>query len=503
MATLSLRQFCSKYGANNRVFGVDGKKIFTHLDLMGGEFSTLNVPDEHAEEFLKSVALEIERNEKFHLIEHRTDVFPMFYDVDCKFEVKDLPSVATVAKVFREIMYDLRRFFPDVPESDYRVKFRCIVATSPDKQLESGMVKRGYHLHFPNIYVNKEQACMIHASATSMLNRLPPGIRMKLPDGMRYEDILDDSVFHANGLRMIEQDKITVCEACKGKKPAINTCQVCASKGRLSENRPYSIGFTIGGDGTPDNEFTMSLKESVLKTVQVTSIRSFNKPADPLFKRYPGAPSPFPTHEVNNVKNRTTTLTTTYEHANDKDGMNAIAMVKQPIRDPAVFEAIYRVIQKRMPQVYRNVEIREAHYRDRSKKEMYVKLRGEGSNYCQNVKRDHTSNTAFFHISRSGITQRCWSHKHCKRYASDPVSITPQDLQDLFPPTTQREKKARGAMGSVNDESSADWEEMLVSKVIAKFEAQAGYCVKHTDIEQLSRRNSGARKRVKKTIAQP
>ena len=164
---------------------------------------------------------------------------------------------------------------------------------------------------------------------------------------------------------------------------------------------------------------------------------------------------------------------------------------KQAITEQMIIQGIEKAIRY-TPSVYKNVEIRKAHYRDKSKKEIFVQLRGEGSNYGHNVMRDHTSNTAYFHIGKEGISQRCFSSK-CRSFVHGPFPIMLHDSDILFPAKTQKDKRARS---SDADSECREKHEIVIADYLANYE-QVLYNVELDVAAATTRRNTDSNKRIR------
>lgn len=393
-------------------------------------------------------------------------VFRMFYDVDAKFETSDdLPDVMTAARLFRSLQEDTRRFYPDADDD----LLRLVVCVAPDKELQQGgVVKRGWHVHFPNLLVTREQALLLHASAASALGRLPVAAQFRFQRDQAWDTVLDPSVFFTNGLRAVGNDKTSRCGVCKGRRPTMQACDACHGRGRVAENRVYQMGYTIGGDGNPDNAFTQAMKRDTLALLRATSIRApEGAVADPRFRRYEGSPSPYAMEERINPRTQVATLTTREE---DPGAVAALGpMVKQRISDYTLLASIQNVVRSKMPSVYQHVEVRAANWKDRGKREIFVQLKGEGSNFCFNVNRDHNANTAWFYITRDGISQRCFSAK-CRGYHGPVYPISHQDYQDLFPAVTKSQKQNRASMCCLSEANMREQAEVDLSRYLATYE---------------------------------
>ena len=388
----SIRAFCIEHGIWNKV-EIDGKRVHTHLDLFGGEGGIMNIPNSLNEEFLEIYANAIQQRTYYgpcFLVEKKTEVFRMFFDVDLKVNESRRPSTNDFFLIFRQI-------------------------------------------------VNREQALLIHASSIAALDLYAPHIGTK-EEGWRT--ILDSCVYEENGLRMIGSDKITKCPECKDKKAKVKTCKSCSSKGKVMCGRPYQMAFAMTGDGMPDHHYMAELANDYLKTVRATSIRSFEKFPHPQFTRYEGCPSIIALRKVETKTNTTYHVVNT--HSVDDEGMASMKksvggrLIK--ITDDDILRTITALLQRRDDR-WRNIVVRRASYTSTERKEIWVTVGGEGSSFCLNVKRDHTSNTIYFSITPEGVVQRCFSKKECSKFCSERFRIVDFESDILFPPKGNKRKR--------------------------------------------------------------
>ena len=61
---MSLRQFVKKHGVATKIYDRTGAQLpYTNLNLAGGDHSALNVPPELYDQYLRAIALELDRGE--------------------------------------------------------------------------------------------------------------------------------------------------------------------------------------------------------------------------------------------------------------------------------------------------------------------------------------------------------------------------------------------------------------------------------------------------------
>lgn len=448
----TVRGFCIYHKLYAPQRSAEGNKIYTHLDLSGENGGTINVPDALHSQFLDIYADDVARGEPLYLTEQRTDPFRMFFDIDLQIAAAIRPEDKLFARMFCDILRDLRRFYPLLSDRECQETLRCIITSSPDKPMDGGIVKVGYHLHFPGLVVDKQQALLMHASAVCALSRatrsaeIPP----ELADSLNWGDALDACVYETNGLRMLGSDKASNCPACKNSAKKVD-CTQCDGMGKIAQDRPYMLMCVIAGTATRvDREFTQTIADS-RQLIAAVSIRSMAAIPTPGFLRYEGSPPPFIVEKRTNKRDH---IVTAVQHTDFTDDAAGIKNLKDPKNtacrqtvDRDVLAAIASAIRVSCPVVYARVELKKATYKDKTKQEIWATVTGEGSSFCQNVDRDHTGNTIYFHITRDGIAQRCFSSKNnaarcpCRTYASQRKEVPRAIVDIIFPPKAAELKK--------------------------------------------------------------
>jgi hypothetical protein len=105
------------------------------------------------------------------------------------------------------------------------------------------------------------------------------------------------------------------------------------------------------------------------------------------------------------------------------------------------FALIRKLVRSHPQQNYKSIEIKDI-WRNHDLDEFVIRVRGEGSSYCQNVGRGHDHNTIYFKLRADGLRQRCFCccpttegrlNGLCSKYSSNPVKVSQEDLQVLFP----------------------------------------------------------------------
>ncbi len=310
-------------------------------------------------------------NYKNCIVERKTKLFKFFIDFDVLSEI--IINVDEYITVIQNTLSNL-----------YKSNDLLCIITGADKNKEINKadklyIKQGFHLHWPDIIVNKETAMAIRKNVIINLTNVF-GKNEKHYD--TWEKIIDKCVYENNGLRLVGSDK---CYIADGNK--------------IYENRVYILKDVY--TGTKRNESLFNLyKEDTLRLVKDTSIRSS---ADVIT-------------DIHNL----TEYVETEEVSESKSG-NLINLSKGSIEYKAI-EKFFKLHATG----YRVEDIRDI----RQVKDKSIYLISSKSKYCQNKQDFHTNNHIYFKLSPSGLCQKCMSENHgvhgpCREFQSRCVPITP------------------------------------------------------------------------------
>jgi hypothetical protein len=237
----------------------------THFLLRGGRW---NIPVEFNDEFLFHYAISMQQGHQFSLVERRTPWFR--YHIDLDFGQKEQVTLEMLRSYVFTIQDTLRRFFPLADN----IFFDCLVSSAEIKELidktsapghlasSAPLIKSGFHLIWPHIWVTQQQALEIRAALLFLVTK-QFGER-KPPTQNLWQDVIDESIYIANGLRMIGATKWARCKcrqnAVKNQKaPKVipsqvpptssgspnhgeavtEICEHCQNQGYIYEGRPY------------------------------------------------------------------------------------------------------------------------------------------------------------------------------------------------------------------------------------------------------------------------
>ena len=166
----------------------------THFRLDGGK---LHINPVMTEEFLRQYAIALDRKETLAFVERRTDVYKMHYDLDVL--DTEVWSEATIKNVLQEVRNAMAECFP---EECGDTLFQAVVLTAPFKRVGE-LYKTGIHVVYPRLQVDSSMGLSLRKMAVIRMNRL----QRRVAPQNAWDDVLDECVHVANGLRMVGQSK--------------------------------------------------------------------------------------------------------------------------------------------------------------------------------------------------------------------------------------------------------------------------------------------------------
>jgi hypothetical protein len=387
----------------------DRKALATHFLLDGGIWC---IPKERYSDFLHLLAIDLQNNEKHYICENRTDVFKFICDIDMFEEsVITIEQISKVVEVINGIV------------SEYYGDFKVIICGADTKTVkinEIDMVKSGFHLVWPDIWITVETAKKMRILFIEKLIT----IFGERESYNTWEDVVDLSVYEDNGLRMVGCRKMAICKSCKNKKEFRETCETCEFTGKKDENRMYSPKAVVGP--CEKSYFTSILNYHVM--LNQTSIYNYTGvPETPLLKECEVVLKEKKKKKISSSEDEVTLKIEAFIKRNYKQTHNKIKIVK----------------------VTKNENCYYAEPDD---------------NFCINVNRNHTSSGVYFQITQNGICQRCYCKKEtldnrsngmCKHFASPEIPLTKVLQILLFGNVSKNSKKKIVNMNITRNSSSA------------------------------------------------
>lgn len=351
------------YSTGKIVTDSDKQKV-THFMFDGGK---LDISEDHD---IFQVMYSKYINFKNCIVERKTEFFKFFIDFDLLFE-----TPINLEEYIVLIQNTLSNFYNSS-------NLLCIVTgADKDKKIKKNdkmYLKQGFHLHWPNLIVDKKIA--LHIRKTLIINLTNVfGKNEKQYDN--WDQIIDKCVYENNGLRLIGSDKCTISDGMKNY-----------------ENRIYILKDVYIGN-KKDSQLFNFYSNDTLKLIKDTSIRSSEKEITPIYNisEY--------IEEDECVENNSTNILVLSKNSDE-------------------YKAIEKFF-KLHATGYRVEDIRAI-----SKiKDKCIYLINSKSKYCQNKQDFHTNNHIYFKLTPNGLCQKCMSehegiHGPCREFQSTCVPIT-------------------------------------------------------------------------------
>lgn len=424
-----------KWLIENHLFTPD--KNYTHLLLDGGK---LNIPQSKIKEFYHMYCKDYIEGYRNYICECKTPIFKFHVDLDF-FQEMDLSdeNIIEYVKKIQEIISD---FFYTKSKNKSRV-YICL--TQPSFKEKSGkmLIKTGIHLIWPEIYTDKDTALILRKIII---------YNFQIIYGERtnyniWEDVVDESVYRQNGLRMIGSAKINKCKECRGKNNTFINCQVCFGKGRVDEGRIYLPKFLIKGESIVEVMPHIDNKhETFLKYIRETSIQVYECSKTKLSHNLPDWINKCIQDDITTI-NKPKKNIGKQKNSNIENKVKNIKIQKSIEIDSTNGAKIINYIKTTFPQ-YKNELFKDIHLCGNNS----YYIISTNSHYCMNVNREHNNNHIYFHIDKNHIYQKCFStnispdqkYGPCKSYRSKGYSlnkylknvlynIIPNDISDDNP----------------------------------------------------------------------
>ena len=390
----------------------------THFLLDGGIWK---IPQTEYLEFLKILSVDLQNNEKHYISENKTPIFKFICDLDI-YELSEEFDIIPIVEVIQNIIEEY--FGP-----------KTVIICGSDTKKKNEFTKHGYHLVWPEIWINIEMAKSLRNLFIEKLIK----IFEERHASNTWSEVVDLAVYEDNGLRMIGCRKIGICKDCKNKKDLKTECQVCNGSGRIDEGRVYSPKAVL-----PINEeFFKTIKNDIFIQLVKTSIYNYqDNPLTEVIKELPVV-----SKVVKKVKKQITP-------ESDEVSIKIESFIKKHFKD-----------------THKNIKIKKI---NKETDKYYIE---PDDNFCINVNRNHTSSGVYFQITPDGICQRCYCKKDttegrfqgpCKMFSSKTVPLNKTIKTLLFGTITPPKKGKKINSYNLSRDSSTATLDLCIGNVKAK-----------------------------------
>jgi len=393
----------------------------SHLLLNGYK---LYVSDENIPIFNEKYAdTIINENAKLYVVECKKDTFQLFFDLDFNLTEEMMKKINTndvyckIIQIINDVIYDF-----------YNDYYDCIVTTAepkkiskiikndenPDNIKEVVIYKKGFHLHFPDIKINKNYALEIRKYCI-----------LKLADyntmfDNKINDIVDEHVFTGSGLRLTGSRKGHF---------------VSQTKEFVDEGRPYELEVVLR-DNIIDDDLFLQYKNDYKMLIEKTSIISTDTSITNIMNN--------PNLECGECN---------FDVDEPKYTGSWIRLEKTNLRYIEILRFFNTYVKD-----YSTKDIKRIFCSENENVYILCSL----SKYCLNIGRNHKSEHIYFKLNKDGISQKCFcrcdtlegrKHGYCKDYESKPIPCTPQ-IRKILDFKEQKEDKTKILKNNRNNNTS-------------------------------------------------
>lgn len=371
----------------------------THQSMDGNFGGSYSIPPNLLDDFYNAYGADMHYGLPLFMTErHSEPVFVMHFDVD--FKALEQPERV---QAFCDLVYGTVAEY-------YREPIRMIVCAVVDAAGQRKPGAPGLHIIFSKVFVNREQALLLHAGVVARCHT-------HLPWGGDWNTILDIGVLSNRGgsLRMIGSDKCRRCETCTRNDPC--TRADCHRK-YIAENKIY-WPWKVHPDTPANCSFSQELSNRAWAAKQCT-VRCLigTKPRADFTP-----PTLAPASSRLEVQRRGRSQVThpeggpiyTFRNEGRSDLPNERRDFEEAHLDEACRAALLRAVQAYHENYSQVVVKRDGILRSRrsdGRQNFLLKIRGFGERYCMNKQDVHRSSTVYFMIdSDCRLYAKCYCTK--------------------------------------------------------------------------------------------
>ena len=392
--------------SENVLLTKDSDQKPTHLFLDGGR-AYINF--DKLDEFYEVCKECITKNIGIFVVECRTDIFKLFLDLDFIGNLSiEYDFIIEVVNHIQEIIYDLYGENQDVILCNTQSK----MIEKNDKEYE----KNGFHLFWPGIDINVSTALKIRDIIIDKL-KIIYGERNEIN---KWADVVDESVFKSNGIRMNWSYKMNIVTNDRSRKyiPDTRFYKPLEIINSFKEKKDFYLTET---------EYSRFLKLTSIRT-QADNITEI-KNSEFLNKNY----------DTDSV---------------DLKSENNDFYLKRIETKNSKYVEIIRFFNLHVTDYY-SKDIKDILYLE-EKDSYIIKTK---SKYCQNIKREHNSCGIYFMLTKTGLIQRCYCKcntmegrcsGYCKNYKSAPIPCS-LHLMKVLKWETKSNKQPKRANKEINN----------------------------------------------------
>ena len=354
----------------------------SHVLMDGG---VLSVPFDRLNDFYEKYIEAVKSGEKLYVVEQKTETYNFFVDIDYKDDVAlTLNEIKDICKI---ICDKVKRHGGK----------ECLISVSPPKKAGE-FVKTGVHLNWSGFVVDQFSAVALREHILIALT--------KAKGSVDWNEIIDSSVYgdirrksKGSGFRMPWSHKMAKHNPCGGRG-----CEECGGTGKIVQVAYLPVFIYKHG---PLSTLLKIDQKPNIDTLKMSAIR---------------------TNEVQHI---------TVEPPSKviKEGAFTDAQTKDEIQNDELKGLIEDFIRKNMEGQSTSVVTKLFKHKE-------TFLVSTNSKYCENLKRPHSSNHVWFHVSGSVIAQKCFCRCEtirgrrdgfCKDFYGRKHQLPPKIVEKMYP----------------------------------------------------------------------
>ena len=345
----------------------------------------LSVPFDKLNEFYEKYIEAVKKGEKLFVVEQKTETYNFFVDIDYKDDrALTLDEIQDICKI---ICDKVKRHGGK----------ECLISVSPPKKAGE-LTKTGVHLNWPGFVVDQASALALREHILVALS--------KAKGAMDWNEIVDSSVYgnimrksKGSGFRMPWSHKMAKHNQCGGQG-----CEGCEGMGKVVQ-----VAY---------------LPVFIYKHGPLSTLLKINQQPDVDILKMSAIRTNEPQH-----------ITVEPPSKVIKEGTFTDAQIKDEVQNDELRGFIEEFIQKNMEGQSMSVVTKLFKHKD-------TYLVGTNSKYCENLKRPHSSNHVWFHISGYVIAQKCFCRCEtirgrrdgfCKDFYGRKHQLPPKIVERLYP----------------------------------------------------------------------
>ena len=357
----------------------------SHVLMDGG---VLSIPFDRLNDFYQIYIKSVLAGEKLYVVEQKTEPFNFFVDLDYKdAEPLMVDQIESIVKIICDKV------------ETFSENSRALISIAKPKE-KDGQMKSGVHINWENFTIDCENANYLMKHIISILS--------KIYSQKEWVSIIDPSVYgdpskntQGSGFRIPWSYKKGKHAFCKGKG-----CVECDNTGKITEGM-YLPVFMY-----ENKKLSKIDQEPTLEKLWIATVRT-NKTLEDVIK-IPFIGEPLPPSQKQSQPN-----------------------LKNSIQDPVLVAYIQTFIRQNLEgqQNSRVLGISKT-----KKKDMYAVQ--TDSKFCENLRRNHSSNHVWFVIDDGRIAQKCFctcetdegrKKGMCKNHTGRPHMINKKIEDILYP----------------------------------------------------------------------